>query len=98
MECIKVEQSLHHYLDGEVGRIRRVFISRHLASCASCSSGFTFEAHLRQAIVAKAREEAPPELRDRILRALEETPLSGDDFRGPSGPAERGFQQPPPLP
>jgi mycothiol system anti-sigma-R factor len=89
MECIKVEQSLHHYLDGEVGRIRRVAISRHLATCAACSSGFAFEAHLRQTIVAKAREDAPDELRDRILRAIEETPLAGEEFTAPpSFPAE----------
>jgi mycothiol system anti-sigma-R factor len=80
MDCIKVSQHLHDYLDGEVGRIRRQGIARHLDTCAACSAGFRFEAHFRQLLPGKLHEEPPGELRDRVLRALGEAPRRAEDF------------------
>lgn len=70
MDCIKITQNLHHYLDGELGRWRRQLVQRHLETCMACSSGFEFEARFRQVLLAKCREEVPPGLQERIIAAL----------------------------
>lgn len=85
MDCIKVSQNLHHYLDGEMGRFRRQAVARHLSGCAACSSGFRFEAHFRQVLPGKVRDEAPDGLRQRIIESLGAQPLRGDDFRRGDG-------------
>jgi len=81
VNCIKVSQNLHHYLDGEIGRFRRQAVARHLSSCPACSSGFRFEAQFRQMLPGKVRDEAPEGLEQRILGSLGGQPFSADDFR-----------------
>lgn len=90
MDCIRVSQNVYDYLDGEVGRLRRQAIARHLETCAACSSGFQFEVQLRQTLWSKCRDEPPPELRSRILDALEggavRSPFEGRGSDPPFGP------------
>ncbi len=71
MDCDKVVYRVYHYLDGELAMWRRWTIRRHIAKCPPCAECFTFEVELRQVIATKCRDEAPPELRRRIVDALE---------------------------
>lgn len=82
MDCIRVSQNIHDYLDGEMGRVRRLAVARHLDGCAACSSGFTFEMRLRQTLSSACQEQAPAQLRRRVLDAIESAATHGP-FDGP---------------
>lgn len=89
MDCIAVSQKLQHYLDGELGRWAQRAMTRHLDHCAACSSGFRFQAQLRNVVASKCREDAPEGLAQRL------TELFHDPSPAPEG---GGFGPRPPLP
>ena len=69
-ECVEAVHVLYHYLDGELTSERRVLIKQHLDDCPPCGDAFEFEAELRVVIAQKCREEVPPELVERVRKAL----------------------------
>jgi mycothiol system anti-sigma-R factor len=69
-ECVEAVHMLYHYLDGELTSERRVLIRQHLDDCPPCGDAFEFEAELRVVIAQKCREEVPPELVNRVRKAL----------------------------
>ena len=69
-DCIEAVHLLYHYLDGELTQERRVLIRQHLDDCPPCGQAFDFEAELRVVIAQKCREQVPPELVDRVRKAL----------------------------
>ena len=69
-DCYEAVHLLYHYLDGELTTERRVLIRQHLDDCPPCGQAFDFEAELRVVIAQKCREEVPPELVERVRKAL----------------------------
>jgi mycothiol system anti-sigma-R factor len=69
-DCVEAAHLLYHYLDGELTTERRVLIRQHLDDCPPCGQAFDFEAELRVVIAQKCREEVPPELVERVRKAL----------------------------
>jgi len=69
-DCVEAAHLLYHYLDGELTTERRVLIRQHLDDCPPCGQAFEFEADLRVVIAQKCREQVPPELVERVRKAL----------------------------
>ena len=69
-DCVDAAHLLYHYLDGELTTERRVLIRQHLDDCPPCGQAFDFEAELRVVIAQNCREEVPPELVERVRKAL----------------------------
>jgi mycothiol system anti-sigma-R factor len=69
-DCVEAVHLLYHYLDGELTIERRVLIRQHLDDCPPCGQAFDFEAELRVVIAQKCREQVPPELVERVRKAL----------------------------
>jgi mycothiol system anti-sigma-R factor len=70
MDCDHAIHRVYEYLDGELTVWKRRAIARHLDECPPCAEGFTFELELRRIVVSKCHEPVPPELRERIAKAL----------------------------
>ena len=70
--CAEALQELYTFLDGELTVEKREHIRHHLDDCNPCLEAFDFEAELRIVISAKCKEAVPQDLKDKILRALEE--------------------------
>jgi mycothiol system anti-sigma-R factor len=71
-DCVEAAKVLYEYLDGELTIERRTLIARHLDECPPCLDRFDFESELRVVIAHKCREQVPDELRQRVLKALEQ--------------------------
>ena len=69
-DCVEAVHLLYHYIDGELTTERRVLIRQHLDDCPPCGQAFDFEAELRVVVSQKCREEVPPELVERVRKAL----------------------------
>jgi len=69
-DCVEAVHLLYHYLDGELTTERRVLIRQHLDDCPPCGQAFDFEAELRVVIAQKCREQVPPELVERVRKAI----------------------------
>jgi mycothiol system anti-sigma-R factor len=69
-DCVEAVHLLYHYLDGELTTERRVLIRQHLDDCPPCGQAFDFETELRVVIAQKCREQVPPELVERVRKAL----------------------------
>lgn len=85
MDCEQAASRLHDYLDGELGRWRRIAVSRHLDACPFCSQGFRFEVALRRVLVTKCRDDVPVHLAQRVAEALGPEALGHFDPSGGSG-------------
>ena len=82
MDCPEVQKFIHAFLDGEFEEQERVQVTAHLQSCPECDRMAHFEQKLRQRLRQEQPEvTAPPELRARVRRALEEA----DSDRGWAG-------------
>ncbi len=69
--CAEARDHLDAFLDHEAGQEVSERLARHVASCAHCSRLADAEKHLR-AILRECcgAEQAPPELRARVMSAL----------------------------
>ena len=76
--CEHAVEYVYHYLDEELTWSRRVRIRWHLKRCEPCDGAFDFESRLKSMIRQKGRDDAPPELFDR-LRALIREDDTGSD-------------------
>lgn len=72
--CADALRQIYTYLDGELTDERRAAIALHLEACTPCSGGFDFEVELRALVASRCREVPPPQLRERIARAITELP------------------------
>ncbi len=68
--CTEALRELYVFLDGELTTERRATIREHLELCNGCLEAFDFQAEVRQVIAHKCRDEAPPELKAKVARAL----------------------------
>ena len=71
-KCAEAHREVYGYLDGEIGRIKRWKIRRHLRRCPPCQDGFDFEGSLKSRIRAGCAEDMPRELFDRLRASLRE--------------------------
>lgn len=76
-QCARATEQVYLFLDSEMTRWRYLRVKRHLKKCPPCCSKFDFETHLRLLVREKSREEAPPELIDRLRALLREHGASG---------------------
>jgi anti-sigma factor RsiW len=65
------------YFDGEADAVSAAEIERHVAQCADCSALLKELEQTRTAIRNMAHRSAPPALRARILRSLDEEAAAG---------------------
>ena len=72
MDCDGAVGRVYHYLDGELTVWKRQAITRHLDECPPCAEGFYFEIEIRRVISTRCRDEAPAELRRRIVEKLKQ--------------------------
>ena len=70
--CHEAAESLFEWLDGELDSDRAGQVGAHLETCARCYPWLVFERSFREVLNrVSSRDEAPEELRDRILNSLE---------------------------
>lgn len=82
--CDDAIAQLYAYLDGELDDSTIARIEEHLQRCSPCLEAYDFEAELRKVIAAKAREDCPGEVRNRIMALLERLDGGDDDAVGPA--------------
>lgn len=73
-DCSEALRELYGFLDGELTEERRQNIGQHLHDCSPCLGAFDFEAELKMVIARRCTDTPPPELKERIARALREGP------------------------
>jgi anti-sigma factor RsiW len=82
VDCFEIQNLVHAYADGELDLAHELQIEQHLQECPLCASASETCRNLRSLFEpAKLSFQAPPGLRNRILRALPET---NDPGRRPS--------------
>ena len=90
MSCIRTQQMMDAWLDGELDTSTSDEISRHIGQCADCAARKSAREQLRATLRAAApRYDASPELRSAVLnqlRAAQQPPVAsvGKTTRGPS--------------
>lgn len=73
LNCREVFTRLDDYVDRELSAAEARQVQDHLSRCANCSQEFAFETGLLTAIKDKlGRIPLPAELRDRVLRSLDQ--------------------------
>lgn len=85
-DCNETLRELYLFLDGELTDSDREHIRQHLDDCSPCLAAFDFEAELRLVIRNRCVDQVPDSLRERIARAIEQSPGASDPQ--PSGPAD----------
>ena len=68
--CAEARAHLEAFLDHECDGDLRSRLEAHVASCEHCSRIADAETHLREILRSRCAEQAPPELRARVLRRL----------------------------
>jgi anti-sigma factor (TIGR02949 family) len=87
MRCADVEKLVQPFVDGEVDGPERADLERHIASCVACSQQVAFQESFKAGLRSRLRVPAPPpELRARVLDALDRADALG---QGPARPARR---------
>ena len=75
MDCKEVDKFLQVYVDGELDDEDRVLVEEHLRSCPRCRAMADYEQRFIKSIKARfPREEAPAELRSRLVHAMAQVP------------------------
>ncbi|MBF8223099.1 anti-sigma factor family protein [Halomonas sp. 328] len=77
--CEEVMARLFDYLDRELEAPDRAVIERHLARCHACFGRVEFERRLRARLDEAMASRAPPRLRRRLERLLDELESSHPD-------------------
>lgn len=70
--CREAADHLQEWLDSELDEEMAARVGVHLETCARCYPRLAFERAFREAVERAARaEKAPPDLKARVLQALE---------------------------
>lgn len=82
LDCRDVDKFIDAYVDGEFAVEERRHLEAHLVACEPCRLKVHSQEQWKRAVQAAApREPAPPELRQRIRRALAQEPVPLASFR-----------------
>ena len=68
--CSEAREHLERFLDHECDGDMTARLAEHVASCEHCSRIADAETHLREILRSRCAEQAPPELRARVLGRL----------------------------
>ena len=68
--CAEARAHLEAFLDRECTADLAERLAQHVASCSHCSRLADAETHLREILRSRCAEQAPPELRARVLGRL----------------------------
>ncbi len=69
--CVETRRVVFEFLDDELGEPQVVKIVEHLERCPPCKGFFAFERTFLSVVRRRVSvDEAPPELRERIQKAL----------------------------
>ena len=68
--CAEARAHLEAFLDRECTADLTERLAQHVAACPYCSRIADAETHLREILRSRCAEQAPPELRARVLRRL----------------------------
>ena len=68
--CSEARAHLERFLDHECDGDLTARLAEHVATCEHCSRIADAETHLREILRSRCAEQAPPELRARVLRRL----------------------------
>ena len=68
--CAEAREHLDAFLDHEAGQELTERLARHVAACSHCSRLADAEQHLRDILRSRCVEQAPPELRARVISSL----------------------------
>ena len=68
--CSEARAHLETFLDHECDGDLRSRLEAHVASCEHCSRIADAETHLREILRSRCVEQAPPELRERVIGRL----------------------------
>lgn len=74
MNCELYEDLVAADVDGALGDDERAAVEEHLRSCAACRNLRDAQLGIRDRLRDLPRRSAPPDLHDRVLRALDEEP------------------------
>ena len=78
MNCDDARLLLHGHLDGELELVRDLEVERHIQECPRCSREYASLRAMRSRLKDETfRFAAPPELKERIRRALPAAPPLG---------------------
>ncbi|MGK2348381.1 mycothiol system anti-sigma-R factor [Actinomyces sp. W5033] len=68
--CTEARAHLEAFLDHECDGDLSTRLARHVATCEHCSRLADAENHLREILRSRCAEQAPPELRERVIGRL----------------------------
>ena len=68
--CSEAREHLERFLDHECDVDLTARLAEHVATCEHCSRIADAETHVRESLRSRCAEQAPPELRARVLRRL----------------------------
>ena len=68
--CSEAREHLERFLDHECDGDLTARLAEHVATCEHCSRIADAERHLREILRSRCAEQAPPELRARVLGRL----------------------------
>lgn len=68
--CSEARAHLERFLDRECDGDMMARLEQHVATCEHCSRVADAESHLREILRSRCAEQAPPELRARVLGRL----------------------------
>jgi len=74
MKCQRVKEEIKAYVDGELGRVTRWRLARHLAACAGCRMEEKTMTDLAGQVQGASKAAAPPGLRGKVLGKIEFKP------------------------
>ena len=73
-QCDEALHEIYHLLSGELDDAKREKITVHLDECPPCAEPYDFYAELRRTVQQRCRDQAPPELLERIAEAIQHEP------------------------
>jgi anti-sigma factor (TIGR02949 family) len=71
-DCSKVLAEIAVYLDGELDDSMTATFAEHLGDCPPCKDKADLEACVKDLLRSRCADQAPPELRSRIVAKLAE--------------------------
>ena len=71
IKCEQALRQLFQYIDRELDDTKRAAMEHHLHTCHSCYSRVEFERRLKAKLGELKKDDADPEVRERIKRLLE---------------------------